>query len=310
MKPKPGKALEDLVAAIESILCGEGNFEVLRNTRKQYERTPFAEFDVIVKGRAGSSPVYALFECRDRKNKAPNEWIHALANKKRFHGFTSVAAVSTSGFAKGCEAVAARDQIDLRTVSSLVPEKVLVGFEGITAQNFLFGIKLRRATFHFVHATSEALLDSARHILEDPNVRQGKYLFATTYKLALSINDCFWTHASRHAMALKEAWDNEGLGVSTLVKYGAPETLEFLTPLGPGKISTIRYYYEFDTAVVSARPSCIRNYVSQISGETISQTVEFEMEFPGIGMQTILLHAVPTNDATKIGLSLERQSNR
>ena len=147
-------------------------------------------------------------------------------------------------------------------------------------------------------------MDSARQILANPELIKGKILFAPVPNVAFSINDTFWAAASSCPAKLVENWDQVGEGASLLVPYKSPDTLQFLTPVGVGKISTIRYYYHVDTQVVATPPSSVRNYVSQTTGETISQTMEFEIDIPGRGIQTIRLHAVPTTDATKVGLSI------
>lgn len=302
--PKPGKALEDLVAAIETILCGDGKFEVLRNQTTQYKRTPFAEFDVIVKGKAGSNPVYALIECRDRKGRAPNNWIHQLAGKKDFHGFTSVAAVSTSGFAKGCEAVAARAKIDLRTVNTLTPENVLSEFEGITSRNFAHGIGLRRGDVRFVKETPVEVVEAAGVILKDPVECEGPHFFMSSSGRRLSLRDCFYSKAIPEGEMLRKHWEKVGPGANLRIMYGKPNILEFITPAGVGRVGEIYFFYDFETTVTTTPPSAVRNYASQTTGEAISQTMEFDLEIPEHGIQKILIHAVPTDDATVISMSL------
>lgn len=306
MKPKPGKALEDLVAAIETILCAGGGFEVVRNHKLFYKRTPFAEFDIIVRGKAGSNPVLALIECRDRAKKAPNDWIHALGGKKAFHNFTSVAAVTTGGFAKGCEEVAAKFQIDLRTVSALKPDLVLPGLPNITANNFVHGIRLRRATVYFADGTSQAIKEMASAILSQPSIREGPHFVTPVLQARLGIWDCFWAHVRVRGRELKERWDAHREPVATEVNYGAPESLQMLTPAGAGVVSWIRFIYEIDTTFEGSGPTRVLTYASQTTGETISQTMEFEVDIPGVGLQPIRLHAVPTNGATTIGLSQGR----
>jgi hypothetical protein len=118
-----GKQLEALVNFIESILLPEG-FEVEPRERVlDNEGRQIAEFDVIIRGKVGSTDFMWLIECRDRPSTgpAPGSWIEQLVGRRDRFSINKVTAVSTTGFAPGAKEYAESRGIELREVRTVTP---------------------------------------------------------------------------------------------------------------------------------------------------------------------------------------------
>jgi Restriction endonuclease len=121
MPMNSGKELEQLVRDIERSLLPSG-FEVsLNKSEFNTEGNQLAEFDIVISGRLGSSPVKWLIECRDRPSQgpAPGSWVEQLVARKARFNFDKVIAVSTTGFAAGISDYAESHGISLRTVQKM-----------------------------------------------------------------------------------------------------------------------------------------------------------------------------------------------
>ena len=121
-----GKQLEQLVQEIESLLVPQG-FKV--ESRKRIfndEGIQIAEFDIVISGNIGSSPIQVLLECRDRPSEgpAPGSWIEQLVGRRARFKFNTVVAVSTTGFAAGAKDSADQFGIELRSLTELSSELV------------------------------------------------------------------------------------------------------------------------------------------------------------------------------------------
>src|SRR5262245_2381299 len=95
-----GKDLEDLVAFVERTLIPDGGTVETRKRIFMESGIQEVEFDVVVKGKLGSTDVSVLLECRDRPSQgaAPAEWIRAVHGKREEYKVNKVIAVSTTGF--------------------------------------------------------------------------------------------------------------------------------------------------------------------------------------------------------------------
>ncbi|MGB4248956.1 MAG: restriction endonuclease [Pseudohongiellaceae bacterium] len=121
-----GKLLETLVATVEELLLPQG-FQVRTNKCIfNDEGVQIAEFDIEIEGKAGTTDLRWLIECRDRPSQgaAPNSWIEQLAGRKDRFRLSKVIAVSSTGFAKGAEEFAREKGIELRTVFDAKPSDV------------------------------------------------------------------------------------------------------------------------------------------------------------------------------------------
>lgn len=120
-----GKQLEGLVAFVEKTLLPQG-FEVKANDRVfNDEGIQIAEFDILIRGKMGSTNMAWLIECRDRPGAgpAPGSWIEQLVGRRARFKFNKVTAVSTTGFAAGAIEFAKAEGIELREVRELTPDQ-------------------------------------------------------------------------------------------------------------------------------------------------------------------------------------------
>jgi hypothetical protein len=118
---KPGRELEDIVAAIEQAMV-PGGFKVdIRKPIFNESGGQIAEFDIEISGKLGTIPVQLLIECRDRpsQGKQPASWIEQLVGRRDRFNFASVIAVSTTGFADPAIDYAKSAGIILRNVTRI-----------------------------------------------------------------------------------------------------------------------------------------------------------------------------------------------
>lgn len=119
-----GKSLENLVSFVEKKLLPQG-FKVTTNEKIiDEDGINIAEFDIVIRGKLGSSEISWLIECRDRRSDGPQSgyWIEQLVGRQSRFNFNKVTAVSTTGFSAGAKKFAQERNIDLREVKSLSPE--------------------------------------------------------------------------------------------------------------------------------------------------------------------------------------------
>ena len=116
-----GKALEKIVADLETLTLGKG-FTVTPNDKVfDEDGNQIAEFDIKIEGKDGSTFFRWLIECRDRPSKgpAPSSWIQQLSGRRELFDFDKVIAVSTTGFSPGARKSARKLRVTLREVTSL-----------------------------------------------------------------------------------------------------------------------------------------------------------------------------------------------
>ena len=168
-----GKSLEKTVAALESQLLGS-NFTVSPNDKVYDDKgNQIAEFDIVIKGKVGSTIFRWLIECRDRPshNSEPGSWIEQLATRKQRFRFDKVIAVATAKFSPSAIQAAEQFNIILREVKSV---------EDISKQ---FGtIEFRMATTNLVlseqfdlEVDGRDMLDKAKEIgfmMQNPMIRE------------------------------------------------------------------------------------------------------------------------------------------
>jgi hypothetical protein len=121
-----GRQLECLVRQIEEFLLPAGCSVEARQRRYIEGGVPLAEFDLVIRGRFGSTNIVWLIECRDRPKAgpAPAEWIEQLIGRRQTHGFSRVTAVSSTGFSDGAKAIGSSGDIELRSVSAVSAEAI------------------------------------------------------------------------------------------------------------------------------------------------------------------------------------------
>ncbi len=114
-----GKWLEQLVSSLERDYLPEGFDVETRNKIFNDDGVQIAEFDIIITGEVGSTPVKLLIECRDRPSEgpAPGSWIEQLHGRYVRFDFDKVVAVSTTGFSPG-----ARQFVENRNIRILLRE--------------------------------------------------------------------------------------------------------------------------------------------------------------------------------------------
>jgi Restriction endonuclease len=115
-----GKKLETFVSLIESHLLPSG-FSVETNKKIYGDSRQEAEFDVLVKGKLGSTSIQWLIECRDRPSAGAADvaWIEQLVGRKDRFNLNKITAVSTTGFSPSAKKYAIEKDIEIREIQSI-----------------------------------------------------------------------------------------------------------------------------------------------------------------------------------------------
>jgi Restriction endonuclease len=122
--PRKGRALEQLVAGLEKVLgptdvvIRSPEYIVGRNTGER------REVDVSLRTKIGSSELFVMIECRDRKRRQGIAWVEEVVSKHEDVRANKAVAVCPGGFTKGARKLADAKQIDLRTVVSVTSPEV------------------------------------------------------------------------------------------------------------------------------------------------------------------------------------------
>jgi hypothetical protein len=114
-KQKPGKALQDLVAIIESLLGDDAEIKspdylIDKTTGKK------REVDVSIRRRVASQPVLIIEECRDHKRPVKVDYVEQVVQKREDVGADRAVIVSRVGFSDGARAKAEAHSIGLMTL--------------------------------------------------------------------------------------------------------------------------------------------------------------------------------------------------
>lgn len=142
-----GEHLERLVKQIESLLLPTGFTIESREKIFNDEGVQIAEFDIVITGKVGSTPIRILIECRDRPTEgpAPASWIEQLVGRRTRFKFDKVVAVSTTGFSKGAKQFADESGIEYRLLdNTLSPDSIAdwFSYQVYAQQGILKDVKL------------------------------------------------------------------------------------------------------------------------------------------------------------------------
>ncbi len=121
VKEKPGREIEDIVAAIEKAMAPDGFKVDVRKPVFDENGRQIAEFDITISGKLGTIPIQLLIECRDRpsEGKQPASWIEQLVGRRDRFKLSTVVAVSATGFADTAIDYAKSAGIILRNVTRI-----------------------------------------------------------------------------------------------------------------------------------------------------------------------------------------------
>ncbi len=269
-----GTELENFVADLERLLLPAGFRVELRRRQYNADGVQLAEFDVIVSGRLGSTPVQWLIECRDRPSEGPaaGAWIEQLVGRRtRFH-FDKVMAVSTTGFAPGASEFAREQGIELRTVTRLTPTDVLDWF---AAEEFTLCTRAIHLTYaKIVISDTEsaerqaAATLAARVPLEEPT------LFRPDTQALVRPLDAFVIAVARRP----ELWPADptcewSSDVEINANYPTNSRYELDTPLGRIPIPSILFRGTLSIHVRHIPFSRFLDYGDELTGERIVTSV-------------------------------------
>lgn len=121
---EPGRELERFVAFLEKVL-GSDNVKIkspdyLMGKLSESQR----EVDVSIRGKIGSSEIFVIAECRDRKDTEDVRWIEQIATKRNEVGADKAIAVSSFGFTDGAIKMAKKLGIRLMILDEVDPQEL------------------------------------------------------------------------------------------------------------------------------------------------------------------------------------------
>ena len=127
---KPGKALEQLVAAIQDYLKDSKDTNIIRNA-KLYNRSGVErEIDVFVQTKVQGMELGIAFECKDYSDKVGIEKIDAFAQKCReLPQIHKKVMVASSGFTEGVVKEAQNQGIELYLLSEVPFEHIFSPYD-------------------------------------------------------------------------------------------------------------------------------------------------------------------------------------
>lgn len=237
-----------------------------------------AEFDIQVEGRLGSTEVRWLIECRDRPSDGPQggDWIQQLAGRRGLFGFNKITAVSTSGFTHSARFAAEGLQVELREVTEQEPD--LFGWLKVQPMRVTnphihvrgFTLVVPRDTEPDMKAALEGLMGT-----RDNN----ETLFRATANGELMTCGEAFARALAFAPELIDGLtvDAPARPIQLAVEYTNEENhLVLDTVAGPFRCRRITYEGDLSLVASSKEIAHSAQYRRSITGEVISDYVEFE----------------------------------
>lgn len=187
---KAGRALEQLVETLESLLAGSGvnvrSPDVLTDKVTGEPR----EVDVSLRSRVGSAHILVIMECRDRGRAQDVLWIEQLATKRDDVGANMAIAVSRNGFSAAARSKAQFKGIELRTLGE-VDKISLSGWLGVKfmtvtiRQRHIHNVKL----YYVAESTSPEMMDAVSNFLAEPIATDVPFLRFMSDGRLLSIDE-------------------------------------------------------------------------------------------------------------------------
>jgi hypothetical protein len=305
-----GKSLEQIVKDIENILLPQG-FSVSTREKIYEDGVQIAEFDILIKGVLGTSPITWLIECRDRPSEGhqPVSWIEQLIGRRTVHKFDKITAVSTTGFTKGAIHCAKKNSIDLHSIDQLSSEDIVDWWK---ASVMVF------EQLNSVLVGIEIVLDSSddKNILERVNsdLNNRNYDTKVLALTATGEKQSFleaWTEAIKQK---KELYDgiipnNEVRHVRLHVNYTNPDS-RYRLENETIRIDVIEIIYSADLSI-KLETIPINKAVqisSPISQNSIASLVNFETKFAGNDV-SFTFHKFPKSEDLFVSIESTKSIN-
>lgn len=122
---RPGKAFEELVARIETILAPSGAVVKSPDYIQDLVTKRLREVDASIRIQDGDSIRLITVECRDhRKGKQDDRWIEQLVTKREKIGAALTIAVSSSGFSESAITSASHFGLELRRLDQITDAEI------------------------------------------------------------------------------------------------------------------------------------------------------------------------------------------
>ena len=297
-----GKQLEALIAFVEQLHLPSG-FKVLTNNKEYQDGVQIAEFDIEIKGKLGTTEIHWLIECRDRPGSgpAPASWIEQLVGRRGRFNFSKVTAVSTTGFSPGAAKYASDEGIEMREVTSIVPDQ----FGWLRVERFPLESHLRHLTKTIILISADESVD--RREAFSAAIREkgisDSILYSTKDKRYVSPIDVFSAALSSRPELFDEVKANEpGRDLHMRVPY--PDDQDHFivqTTLGPIRVRALEFHGVLQKSRTDIALEHFKKYSHAASGESISESASFP--FTAFNMNLALeMHMVAESGITHVVL--------
>lgn len=285
-----GKHLENLVKQIESLLLPAGFTIESRERIFNDEGIQIAEFDIVITGKIGSSPIKILIECRDRPTEgpAPASWIEQLVGRRIRFKFDKVVAVSTTGFSNGAKQFAHESGIEYRLLDNTLNLDAIASWFR-----------------HEVYAQQGLLKDVKLGVRDEANLKILNKALDTTK--CIDAKELVLIHeSSGETINIATIWGNvfqAHLSLFTGLSPGDTKRVEismdyerandkYQLPTDEGLLVLDKIIFEAEFSIKSVLPSQISQY-SQEAGNPIAESVHYAID-KGDGMAELIWYKLGT----------------
>jgi hypothetical protein len=308
--PRAGRDLEEFVQLIERMLTHAGieikSPEYVTGRLSGSRR----EIDVSLRSNIGSTMVFVIIECRDRRDTEDVRWIEQLATKREDVGADKAVAVSKVDFTEGARNMAATKGIELRTFEDVNPGVVFKWMElqGIEVQ--LNYIDIRAVSLEVADPSIELAGPAQEFLASGRGDRTTPVLVRKADSALVSVDDV-WQSAPAMQGVFNGVFNGKSASerVPSVVRIYFPSLeARFALQAADGTLVDIEaiviagdFYYEEKLAPIG------RRYSYRDSTGALVEIAEAKLKYDDVEF-TIGLHATPTGNRF-LATASQRNSN-
>lgn len=308
-----GRALEKLVEFVEQSLAQDG-FDVNVNKKLFNESgTQLAEFDVVVKGKFGSTNICWLIECRNRPSAgaAPSEWIQHLAGRRALFSFNKVTAVSTTGFSPAAIEAAEKLGIELREVVSTTAADLLSWLRVHEVELVENNIRLGKLEINLdKNEVAPDLRAAVNEMFAAPDAREKMVIVNSVTGERGGVMKSF-----REALEMSGAFNALEAGAPAVpvemeVTYDSPiGKLLLQTPVGDFRIKGIKYCGHIEAALTRYPIEGHAEYRGVGNLEAIAQTAHSRIPLPTGNVMTFEFKKLREKDGLHVSWNVSEEKS-
>lgn len=277
--PRKGKALERLIALIESLLVPVGGTVISPDYLPDKVTGNRREVDIAIRLKVGTSPILVIVECRDRHGVADVTWIEQLAQKRNDVNADKAVAVSSYGFSQPAIRKAEFYNIEIRKLDTLTAADVQDWFRAGPAEHVSENAFIHGVTIQVRDVGQDQLTDQIHahlHEISRGNIDQ-KFLISKSDKQSYSIRE-IW-EIQRKLLPIFSGVPADNTKVRRKVKINFPDPNNRYFILGRSElIDVVNFIFDVDLSIDRAEVPIRRIHSYSGVGGSLVQTVEYEAD--------------------------------